>query len=176
MLILEIGIVVNSLFLKQHRLSSRASPECTRWIKIAFQTKKLADQTKNSSIFDHLNLRSIYVKLNSRDCPIEIYNLSFSKMQFSRPYLDAVAFSTEYFGIDDNCFTIKPPDYKKLYPIFVIDVKNQKENMKGSITDITVESYFDKNVPINTEAFALVISDKMIKFQSDGNKMAVVQN
>lgn len=158
------------------RLSTKASPECPRWVIITFQTNKSSDQTKNASIFDHLNLNNIYVKLNSRDYPSVKYDLSFSKMQFSRAFLDAVDFSTKYFGIDDNCFSVKPSDYKKLYPIFVIDIKNQKEKMKGGITDITVEAFFSKNVPINTDAFALVISDKMIKFQSDGNKMAVVQN
>ena len=33
---------------------------------------------------------------------------------------------------------------------------------------------FIENVPANTRAFALVISDKMLSFQSDGNKMSVI--
>ena len=33
---------------------------------------------------------------------------------------------------------------------------------------------FTENAPANTKAFALVISDKMLSFQSDGNKMSVV--
>ena len=33
---------------------------------------------------------------------------------------------------------------------------------------------FNENVPANTRAFALVISDKMLSFQSDRNKMFVI--
>ena len=64
--------------------------------------------------------------------------------------------------------------YKYLYPIFVFDVSKQSERLKYSTTDIQVKAVFNKNIPAGTEAYAVVISDKMLKFQSDGNKMAVV--
>ena len=34
--------------------------------------------------------------------------------------------------------------------------------------------YFDENVPADTQAFAVTISDRLINFQSDGNKMSVL--
>ena len=37
-----------------------------------------------------------------------------------------------------------------------------------------IKANFTENVPANTRAFPLVISDKMLSFQSDGNKMSVV--
>ena len=37
-----------------------------------------------------------------------------------------------------------------------------------------MKANFTENVPANTRAFALVISDKMLSFQSDGNNMSVV--
>ena len=37
-----------------------------------------------------------------------------------------------------------------------------------------IKAHFTENVPANTTAFALAISDKMLSFQSEGNKMSVV--
>ena len=34
-----------------------------------------------------------------------------------------------------------------------------------------IKANFTENVPANTRAFLLIISDKMLSFQSDGNKM-----
>ena len=63
---------------------------------------------------------------------------------------------------------ITPSDYKTLYPLFTFDVSKQKEK------DIQIKSNFTENVLANTRAFALVISDKMLSFQSDDNKMSVI--
>ena len=69
---------------------------------------------------------------------------------------------------------ITPSDYKTLYLLFTFDVSKQKEKLKSSVIDIQIKANFTENVPTNTSAFTLVISDKMLPFQSDGNKMSVV--
>ena len=69
---------------------------------------------------------------------------------------------------------ITPSDYKTLYPLFTFDVSKQKEKHKSSVVDIQIKANFTENVPDNTRAFALVISDKMLSFLSDWNKMSVV--
>ena len=65
-------------------------------------------------------------------------------------------------------------DYKDLFPLFVFDVSKQSEKLKNSVTDIQVKAYFNENVPANTEAFALVISDRVVSFASDGNRITVI--
>ena len=69
---------------------------------------------------------------------------------------------------------ITPSDYKAHYPLFTFDVSKQKEKLKSSVVDIQIKANFTENVPANAREFALVISDKMLSFQSDGNKMSVV--
>ena len=64
---------------------------------------------------------------------------------------------------------ITPNDYKDLFPIFVFDVSRQSEKLKNSVTDVQVKAYFNENVPANTEAFAVVISDRVVSFTSNGN-------
>jgi len=60
-----------------------------------------------------------------------------------------------------------------LFPIFVFDVSKQSEKLKNSVTDTQIKAHFSANVAANTEAFAVVISDKSLIFQSDGQKMQV---
>ena len=65
-------------------------------------------------------------------------------------------------------------DYKTLYPLFTFDVSKQKEKLKSSVVDIQIKANFIENVSANTRAISQVISDKMLSFQSDGNKMSVI--
>ena len=40
--------------------------------------------------------------------------------------------------------------------------------------DLTVKMEFSANVPADTQAYALVISGRMLEFKSDGSKMSVL--
>ena len=83
---------------------------------------------------------------------------------------------SKFYGMDELVSNpnITPSDYKDLFPIFVFDVSRQSEKLKNSVTDIQVKAYFNENVPANTEAFAVVISDRVVSFTSNGNKMTVI--
>ena len=158
------------------RLSVKSSPEKPRYVIVGFQTGKDGDQEENPSIFDNVDVRNILVMLNSTRYPAVDYNLSFPKQQFSRAYGDAAAFRSKFYRMDELVSNpnITPLDYKSLFPLFVFDVSKQSERIKNSVTDIQIKAQFNANVAANTEAFAVVISDRMLKFQSDGNKMSVV--
>ena len=118
----------------------------------------------------------MYATLNSTRYPAVDYNMSFPKQQFSRAYRAAATFRSMFYHLNEliSSPNITPADYKTLYPLFVFDVSKQSERLKNSITDIQIKAQFTANVPIGTIAYALVISDKMVNFQSDGNKMSAI--
>ena len=122
---------------------------------------KDGNQTKNPSTFDHVNLKNAYVMLNSDQYPAVDYILLFSNQKFSRVYGDAALFGVKFFGMDEliTQSNITPSDYKTLYPLFTFDVSKQKEKLKSSVVDIQIKANFTENVPANTRACALVISD-----------------
>jgi hypothetical protein len=70
--------------------------------------------------------------------------------------------------------SITPADFKELYPIFVFDTSKQTELLKPSSADIHIEATFNTAVPARTQAYAVIIFDKMLKLQSDGNIMSFV--
>ena len=158
------------------RLSVKSAREKSRFIIVPFQTAKDGDKSKNPSTFDHVNLKNAYLTLDSDRYPAVDYNLSFANQNFSTVYGDAALFGVKFFGMDEliTQSNIPPSNYKTLYPLFTFDVSKDKENFKSSVVDIQINSNFTENVPANTRAFALVISDKMLSFQCDDNKMTVL--
>ena len=158
------------------RLSVKSAPEKPRWIIVAFQTDKSGDQHHNPSIFYHCNLTNMFVILNSRRYPETDYDdTNFTQQKFSRVCGDAAAFQTKFYNVEEliSSPNITPAYYKELFPMFVFDVSKQSEKLKNSVTDIQIKAQFSANVAANTEAFAVVISDKSLIFQSDGQKMRV---
>ena len=67
-----------------------------------------------------------------------------------------------------------PLEFKDLYPLFLFDVSKQSEKLKYSTTDIQIKMDFKDNAPANTQVYGVIISDRLINFQSDGNKFSVV--
>ena len=171
-------IITLSEFTKHSwRLPTQSSPERPRYVIVGFQTDKSDDQEKNPSIFNNLNMKNIYVKVNNDRQPEEDYDLDFANNKFVNAYFDADEFKSKFYGIESLLYTsnITPADYKTLFPLFVFDVSKQSEKLKQTTTDIYVEMDFMNNVPPRTRAFAVVISDNMLNFQSDGNKLSVVR-
>ena len=158
------------------RLSVKSSPEVPRFIIVGFQTNKSNDQLTNPSLFNNVNVSNIYVMLNSMRYPTTDYNISFLAQKYSRAYGDAAEFRTKFYNMDELVSNpnFTPLEYKLMYPLFLFDVSKQSEKLKYSTTDIQIKMHFSANVDANTQAYAVIISDRLINFQSDGNKFSVV--
>ena len=76
--------------------------------------------------------------------------------------------------LEDTRSAVNSTAFKSLYPIHVFDVSKQSERLTEGVVDLTVWTEFSANVPENTQAYAHVISDRMLKFKSDGSKMRVL--
>ena len=161
------------------RLGVKSSPDIPRFIIVGFQSDKNNNQEQNPAIFDHLYIRNIYVTLNAKRYPDTDYDNDFNKNQYSRIYRDASSFRKKIFNMDELVSNsgINPPDYKNLFPLFVFDVSKQSEKLKTSVSDIHIKAFFDNdpaggnNPPANTMAYAVIISDRLFHFVSDGSKI-----
>ena len=65
---------------------------------------------------------------------------------------------------------ISPADYKTLYSLFVFDVSKRSEKLKSSVVDVQIRAIFNQAVPAGTQAYAVVMSNKLLTFQSDGSR------
>ena len=156
------------------RLGVKSSPDIPRFIIVGFQTEKHNDQTKNPALFDHCEVRNIYVTLNAKRYPDIDYENDFRVNKFSRIYGDAATFRKKFYNMDELISNsgINPTNYKNLYPLFVFDVTKQSEKLKTSVSDIHIKASFNNNnPPAGTMAYAVIISDRLFHFVSDGSKI-----
>ena len=156
------------------RLGVKSSPDIPRFIIVGFQTGKNNDQTTNPALFDHCEVRNIYVTLNAKRYPDIDYENDFTINKFSRIYGDATTFRKKFYNMDEliSNSSIRPDNYKTLFPLFVFDVTKQSEKLKTSVSDIHIKASFNNNnPPANTIAYAVIISDRLFHFVSDGSKI-----
>ena len=155
------------------RLGVKSSPDIPRFIIVGFQIDKNNRQTRNPAIFDNLNVTNIYVTLNAKRYPDTDYDNNFTTNQYSRIYGDASLFRKKFFNMDELVSNpgIDPINYKYLYPLYLFDVSKQSEKLKTSVSDIHIKALFSANPGANTMAYAVIISDRLFHFVSDGSKI-----
>ena len=114
------------------RLSARTSSERPRYVIVGFQTAIDRDQEKNPAVFDHCDLKNMYVTLNSERYPA-VDNLDFNNNKYSRAFRDAAKFDNRLYGVSDIIAqpNLTALNYRYICPIFVFDVSNQAERLKS---------------------------------------------
>ena len=157
------------------RLDVSSAPEKPRWVLIGLQTDKSCNQKNNATLFDHCSFTNMQVMLNHSRYPSAEMSTDFAKEQFAGVYMSFYDFASRYYGIDRLLAgsAVNPIAFKSVYPIHVFDISKQSERLTG-VADLTVRMEFSVAVPANTQAYTLVISDRMLKFKSDGSKMSVL--
>ena len=162
------------------RLGVKSSPDIPRFIIVGFQIGRNNNQEQNPARFDNCNIGNIYVTLNAKRYPDTDYDIDFNENRFCRIYGDSSSFRKKFYNMDElvSNHNINPVDYKNLYPIFVFDVTKQSEKLKTAVSDIHVKMRFNTNPaldrdnnPLNVMAYAVIISDRLFHFVSDGSKI-----
>ena len=158
------------------RLGLRAIPEQPRYVFLAFQTDRLEKQEKNNATYDNCNLISAHILLNNDRYPLNDFEIDFAKNHYDHLYREFSSFIEKFYGIDDSVVStsVNPLTYKSLFPIILFDVSKQSERLKSGVTDITLHCRFKANVDASTIAHVVLISDRKIRFASNGEKMSVL--
>ena len=158
------------------RLGVRTSPEKPRFIVVGFQKDREGSLEKNLGLFDHCDLKNTYVLMNNQRYPAMDYNADFLKNHYNKLYREFYQFMQKFYGISESVTStsVDPITYKHLFPLVVYDVSRQSERIQQAVVDITIQCYFSKSVPAKTKAYCLMISDRRLKFKSDGTKANIV--
>jgi hypothetical protein len=86
------------------------------------------------------------------------------------------SFKREHYGFNNliGGTQINVHDFKKLFPVLVLDVRKQKDKLTTGVVNIQMKFFFNEPVPANTTAYAVILSDRLFKLQSDGGNLKVV--
>lgn len=158
------------------RVSVTSGVEKPRWIIIGFQSDRNRLQDQNPGIFDNLNIETYFVTLNSKQYPASEIKSNFVTNDYSRLYEMMCSFKREHNGFNNliGGTQINMYDFKKLFPILVLDVRKQKDKLKSGVVDMQLKFYFRDAVPAHTVAYALILSDRLFNLQSDGTNLRVI--
>ena len=149
------------------RLDVSFASEKLRWVLVGLQTDKSGNQENMAKIFGHCHLTHMQVWLNHSIYPSLDMAADFAKEQYAGVYQSFDDFAIRYYGIDNlqAGSVLSSAASKSLYPIHVFDVSKQSERLTEGVVDPTVRTEFSANVPANTQAYAPIISDRMLKFK-----------
>ena len=158
------------------RLGVRTAPGEPRHLLIAFQRDRSGNQEENPSQFDHLSATEVSVMLNDTKYLARDVIADFPKHKYVEYYKMFTEFARDYYALDPLTVSnfVDIVTHKEEFPIFYIDVSKQSERINQSVVDIKVKMRFAANVGANVVAHAFLISDRRLKFQSDGRKMNVI--
>jgi hypothetical protein len=146
--------------------------EKLKYLIIGFQ-KNRENNFDNAARFDHCNLETIFVELNSERYPYECLKCDFSIHNAVQQYNFAKEFKNSYYKTYKEHAFIDEEHYNNYYPLFVIDVSKQNERIHNTRPDITIKATFSKAIPADTKAYCLILSDNLIEINGDGLRVNV---
>ncbi|EFA11813.1 hypothetical protein TcasGA2_TC008592 [Tribolium castaneum] len=147
------------------RVKTSTQLERPRFIIVCFQTNRKNNPKSDVTLFDHCDVRSVRLWLNSNVYPYETWKLQFAKNKYLEAYQAYVDFYKEFNGKDRAEPILSYTDYTKR-PIFVLDCSKQNEAIRSSTIDISLEFESDNNFPADTRAYCIIIHDRIMQLLS----------
>ena len=93
----------------------------------------------------------------------------FTREQFAGLYKSFYDFASRYYGIDNllTCSGVNPAAFISLS---VFDVSKQSERLTEGVVDLNVRMEFSANVPMNTQAYALLSVTECLNLKEMGQR------
>lgn len=142
--------------------------EKPRCVILGFQTARKNDAKKNSSKFDHCQIRNIKLFLNSQSYPYGDLNLNINNNQYALLYDMYSNFQTSYYNKEAEPILTKKKFLQEA-PLCVIDCSKQNEAIKSGPVDIRLEFESLAPFPANTTAYCLIIHDRIVEYKPISN-------
>jgi len=129
------------------------------------------NQLKESSYFDHCNVRNIYFEINGEKYPEEMLNIDFKNDKFCNIYDMLGDYKKVFYRTYRELPLIytDPEQFKNSKPLFVINLTRQPVSISGSRRTVILNIDFDGNVADGTVCFICLVSSN--KFEYD-----IIQN
>ena len=126
----------------------------------------------NIDVFDNLDLRKYYVEIDSVRDPRDGVLINYEENDYIQQYKDIKLFFTEYIGEPKLNPLISYPDRKTKYPIEIIDLRHQFDQITPKRIQLFQEYGTDPN---NARLILILIRRREIELISDGNKLIEVK-
>ena len=165
----ERRIVTDQIF--QFNIRSAQSINSPKQLICAHQTTARADtinKRTNLSVFDHLDVRKYFIEIDGVRYPRDGVLTNYTLNEYIDQYKDVKVFYKEYVGEELLNPFVSYPDLKTKYPIQVIDLRFQTDQITPKKIQL-IEEY--RANPGNAKLFIILIRRREIEMISDGNKL-----
>lgn len=133
--------------------------EKPRYSTFGLQTNRKDNASKIASHFDFCDIQNIKLYLNGKYYPYDNYNGKKAII-----YRDYCSFQSSYFDNSDNQPCLDKETYFAKTPLVVIDCSKQEDSLKTGSLDVRMEIETKEDVPENTAAYCLLISESLIEY------------
>lgn len=142
--------------------------EKPRYVIFGLQTNKKNNKLRDNATFDHCNLTTVTLFLNSNYYPYDALNAKFDENKYNIIYDMYARFRQSFYGLPiDPLLDLEK--FKEKAPLFVIDCSRQNENLKTGPVDVRLEIESSKDFPDNTCAYCLIINDRLVEYRPLSN-------
>lgn len=149
------------------KLMTTTNVEAPTYIIVIFSTDRIDNDRSISDNFDHVQLRSLKVHLNSITLPYENLDEDFQKDKYLNFYQNYLNFLTDFSDGERICEpTLSYADFKSENPIFVMKCLYADQIKPGGPLDIKIEMEASQNFPAKTSVFAILVHDVVFTYQS----------
>jgi hypothetical protein len=144
------------------------------WIFVVFQTNRSNTQLKVIDVFDHKNVKNIWVDLNEKRYPKEDINMDWDKnYNISVAYEADQSFKKIFTKTTNSQPYVYRKDFKNRYPIYSIDLSNQPQKISGAQHSLTLNAHFNNDIqpPSNNDegtfCYVIIISKCILRYEPD---------
>lgn len=151
-------------------VKSSTQLEKPRFVILGFQTNRKNNTALSASFFDHCNIRSMKLFLNSNYYPYENMNIDINQQQIALLYQMYLDFQANYYGKQAKPLLTKKQFIEEA-PLYIFDCSHQSEPLKSGTIDLKIEFETSANIPANTTAFCLILHDRIIEYNILSNRV-----
>ena len=150
--------------------------ERPRYLVVAFQTARGANQLTNSTSFDKApNVLDAYVTLNGIRYPYTQPATDLATKKYTYWYREYLNFYKSYNRDNGISACLSYSDFINTAPLYIFDVSKQPEKLKNSTIDATIIMTFAENAAADTQAYCVMYYDSLYELVGDVNKQVIKQ-
>ena len=127
---------------------------------VAFQTGGIENQLKRASVFNHCDVKNIWLEIDGQRYPQESLNLDWENNKFSLVYDMYTSYKKTFHRTHQELplMYLSPDNFKKSRAMYVLDLTRQPDNVSGNRNNIILNIEFNKDVPANTICYTCLVS------------------
>ena len=149
--------------------------ERPQYLFVGFQKNLGADQKSNYALFNHMNVKNMYVIINDQQFPATIVDANFKNLDVGNFYMALQHVRSNYLQIDPliNESGINLVRFKNLATIFAFDLTKHERDIRGDVVTARLQVKFAVQTPAHLKAYACAINEKELFIKSDGSNVIV---